>query len=54
MIEEYAIEQHVECIVIGSTGADSTAEKLLGTVSKYVVNEAPSDVLVVRSDTQLA
>ena len=54
MIEKYADEHEIDLITIGSTGASGATEKLLGTVSKYVVNEAPADVLVVRSDEQLS
>ncbi|MCU4744596.1 universal stress protein [Natronoglomus mannanivorans] len=53
MIEEYAAEHDIGLIVIGSTGASDVAEKLLGTVAKYVVNEAPADVFVVRSDAEV-
>ncbi|WP_254810575.1 universal stress protein [Natronosalvus amylolyticus] len=53
-IENYAAENDVGLIVIGSTGADSVAEQLLGTVSKYIVNEAPADVFIVRPDTLLS
>ncbi len=35
-----------------STGASDTTEKLLGTVAKYVVNEAPADVFIVRPDIE--
>ena len=52
-IEDYADEHEVSLIVIGSTGASDITEKLLGTVSKYVVNEAPADVFVVRPDVEL-
>ncbi len=53
MIEQYADEHDVGLIVIGSTGASGITEKLLGTVAKYVVNEAPADIFVVRSDAVL-
>lgn len=52
-IEEYASEYDVDLVVLGSTGASGPSEKLLGTVSKYVVNEVPADVLVVRPDETL-
>lgn len=52
-IEDYAADRDVGLIVIGSTGASDVTDKLLGTVAKYVVNEAPADVLVVRSDAKL-
>ena len=53
-IEEYADEYDINLITIGSTGASGMSEKLLGTVAKYVVNEAPADVLVVRHDDVLS
>ena len=53
-IEAYADERGIDLIVVGSTGADDVSEKLLGTVAKYVVNEAPADVLVVRPDVALS
>lgn len=53
-IETHVDENNIDLIVIGSTGADSVKEKFLGSVSKYIVNEAPADVLVVRPDAALA
>lgn len=53
-IADYAEEHRIDLIVIGSTGADDPADKLLGTVSKFVVNEAPADVLTVRPDESLS
>ncbi len=53
VIESYTADHEIELIVIGSTGASDVTEKLLGTVAKYVVNEAPADVLVVRPDAVL-
>ncbi|WP_238386974.1 universal stress protein [Natrialba swarupiae] len=52
-IEAYAADHDIDVIVIGSTGASDVAEKLHGTVAKYVVNEAPADVFVVRPDARL-
>lgn len=54
IIERYVDEHDVGVTVVGSTGASDVTEKLLGTVAKYVVNEAPSDVFVVRPDAALA
>ena len=53
-IESYADDHDIGLIVIGSTGATDVSEKLLGTVSKYVVNEAPADVFIVRPDAVLS
>lgn len=53
-IVDYVETHEIDLVVIGSTGADDVADKLLGTVAKYVVNEAPADVFVVRRDEQLA
>lgn len=53
-IEDYADEHGIELIVLGSTGASGVTEKLLGTVAKYVVNEAPADVFIVRRDDRVA
>ncbi|MFC6903945.1 universal stress protein [Halalkalicoccus tibetensis] len=53
-IADYAEEHGIDLIVIGSTGADDPTDKLLGTVSKFVVNEAPADVLTVRPDESLS
>lgn len=53
VIEEYAADQDIGLIIMGSTGADSVSEKVLGTVSKYIVNEAPADVFLIRPDAQL-
>ncbi|TYL36676.1 universal stress protein [Natronococcus pandeyae] len=53
MIETYTDDHDIDAIVMGSTGADGVSEKLIGTVSKYVVNEAPADVLIVRRDSEI-
>lgn len=52
-IETDADDREVGLVVLGSTGASGVTEKLLGTVAKYVVNEAPADVFVVRPDFRL-
>lgn len=52
-IVEYTENHDVDLVVVGSTGASDVTDKLLGTVAKYVVNEAPADVLVVRPDETL-
>ena len=52
-IEEYAGEYDIDLITISSTGASGVSEKLLGTVAKYIVNEAPADVLIVRHDEMI-
>ncbi|WP_440764664.1 universal stress protein [Natronorubrum sp. DTA7] len=52
-IEEYDDDHDIGLIVIGSTGASDVSETLLGTVSKYILNEAPADVVVVRPDILL-
>lgn len=52
--EDYADEHDVGLIVMGSTGASDITDKLLGTVAKYVINEASADVFIVRSDSKLA
>ena len=53
MIETYADERGIGLVVLGSTGASGVTEKLVGTVAKYVVNEVPADVFVVRPDSRL-
>ncbi len=53
MIENYAADREIGLVVLGSTGASGVTEKLVGTVAKYVVNEAPADVFVVRPDSRL-
>jgi nucleotide-binding universal stress UspA family protein len=52
-IESYAADRETGLTVLGSTGASGVTEKLVGTVAKYVVNEAPADVFVVRPDSRL-
>jgi nucleotide-binding universal stress UspA family protein len=46
-------DRGIGLVVLGSTGASGVTEKLVGTVAKYVVNEAPADVLTVRPDSKL-
>lgn len=52
-IETYVEANGVDLVVIGSTGTSGVADKLLGTVTETIVNEAPADVLVVRPDERL-
>jgi nucleotide-binding universal stress UspA family protein len=53
-IVDYTDEHGIGLVVIGSVGATDPVERLVGTVSKFVVNEAPADVFVVRPDERLA
>ncbi len=47
-------EQDCDLIVIGKHGRDATEELLLGSVTKHVLNEAQSDVLVVVAEPAAA
>ncbi|MBM2826014.1 MAG: uspA-5 [Dehalococcoidia bacterium] len=48
VIVDYAAQEGVDCLIIGSHGASGIEKALLGSVSTYCVNHAPCPVLVVK------
>ncbi len=51
ILTNLATAQDVDAIVVGSQGKGAIKRALLGTVSGYVVNNAPCPVVVVRRGT---
>lgn len=49
---DYAAQEDVDCLVVGSHGAGGLESALLGSVSEYCVFHAPCPVLVVRQKTE--
>jgi len=45
-------EQNVDLIMIGATGLNAVERLFIGSVSEYVIRNAPCDVLVVRTDLE--
>jgi len=45
-------EYHVDLIVVGQTGLNVVERWMLGSVSEYIIRNAPCDVLVVRNKKQ--
>lgn len=46
-------EQHIDLVVLGTRGLSKITGFLLGSVSEWVLNEAPCSVLLVRGKTRL-
>jgi nucleotide-binding universal stress UspA family protein len=51
-IVQYADEQHIDLIVMGTHGRGGVAHMLLGSVAEKVVRKAPCPVLTVRAGEQ--
>ncbi len=51
-ILSYAVERHVDLIVIGTHGRTGLAHMLLGSVAEHVVRTSPCPVLTVRTCQQ--
>ncbi|NCB82523.1 MAG: universal stress protein, partial [Bacilli bacterium] len=47
-IVQYAKENKIDLIVIGSSGTSKTDELYAHSITKYVVNHAPCNVMVVK------
>ncbi|MEY8514325.1 universal stress protein [Lactococcus taiwanensis] len=47
-IVNYAQENNIDLIIIGSTGLDAIDRLLLGSTTQYVVNHAKCNVLVIK------
>lgn len=43
-------DQEVDLIMLGATGLNAVERLFIGSVSEYVIRNAPCDVLVVRTD----
>ncbi|MCS7198893.1 MAG: universal stress protein [Caldimicrobium sp.] len=48
VIVDYARDNNIDLIIVGSTGKDATERTLLGSVSSKVAMNAPCSVLIVR------
>lgn len=44
------VEKEIDLIMIGATGLNAVERLFVGSVSEYVIRNAPCDVLVVRTD----
>ena len=44
------VEKKVDLILLGATGLNAVERLFIGSVSEYVIRNAPCDVLVVRTD----
>ena len=47
-------EHHIDLILLGATGLNAVERILIGSVSEYVVRNAPCDVLIVRAHEEEA
>ena len=43
-------ENEIDLLILGATGLNAIERAFVGSVSQYVVRNAPSDVLIVRTD----
>lgn len=50
--EELSVDCKSDLIMIGATGLSAVERLLVGSVSDYVIRNAPCDVLVVRTDLE--
>ncbi|MGP6138825.1 MULTISPECIES: universal stress protein [unclassified Jeotgalibaca] len=50
--KEIAVEHHADLIMIGATGLNAVERLFIGSVSEYVIRNAPCDVTVVRTDLE--
>ncbi|UJF15038.1 universal stress protein [Jeotgalibaca sp. MA1X17-3] len=50
--KDLAEEYDVDLIMIGATGLNAVERLFIGSVSDYVIRNAPCDVLVVRTDLE--
>lgn len=48
MAEELPAKYHVDLIMVGQSGLSAVEKLMMGSVSDYVIRNAPCDVLVVR------
>lgn len=48
LIVDYARDNHIDLIVMGTTGKGALAQQAVGSTTSYVVSHAPCNVLVVR------
>lgn len=50
--KEIAVEHHADLIMIGATGLNAVERLFIGSVSEYVIRNAPCDVTVVRTNLE--
>lgn len=43
-------EYNIDLLILGATGLNAIERAFVGSVSQYVVRNAPSDILIVRTD----
>lgn len=48
--KELAEKHQIDLIMVGATGLNAVERLFIGSVSEYVIRNAPCDVLVVRTD----
>jgi len=48
LAKELPAEYHVDLIMVGQTGLNAVERLMMGSVSDYIIRNAPCDVLVVR------
>ena len=50
--KDLALEKEIDLIMIGATGLNAVERLFIGSVSEYVIRNAPCDVLIVRTDLE--
>ncbi|MDR0921471.1 MAG: universal stress protein [Lactobacillales bacterium] len=48
--KQFPKEQNIDLIMLGATGLNAVERLFVGSVSEYVIRQAPCDVLIVRTD----
>ncbi|MEN2667564.1 universal stress protein [Listeria aquatica] len=49
-VKKILVDFQADLVLVGATGLSSTERMLLGSVTEYVAQNAPCDVIVVRSE----
>ena len=52
LAKEIPDEYHIDLIVVGQTGLNVVERWMMGSVSEYIIRNAPCDVLIVRNKKQ--
>lgn len=50
--KDLAVKNHADLIMIGATGLNAVERLFIGSISEYVIRNAPCDVTVVRTDLE--
>ena len=52
LTKELPQKYNIDLIMVGQSGLNAVERMIVGSVSSYIINHAPCDVLIVRSETE--